>query len=785
MPTDDAAQPPLVPEAPPRRVGLIIAIHRNVDDIGPCLASVFADADAHSQIGLTVVVVDDASVDAGPDLVADRFPRADLLRLPDNLGFAGANNAGYDRLTALVPNLEYVALLNADTVVRPGWLAALLAFLDAHPDAGAAQPKILLHDEPHLINTVGNRLHYLGFGMMTAYREPDDGRFDTPREIGFPSGCAVLLRAGWLAEHGLFDPAFGMYLEDADLGLRLHATGHPPWYCSAAAVLHRYTPDAPTKAYRQLERNRYLILLTYWRWRLLVAVSPMLLLMDAMQWVYVITIGQPLSRLRNLAWLLGPGRAVARRRRTQNLRVDPIQLVSRIDLPAGEPWLLRRLVNPGLEAYSRLAGLGREGVDGVAAFSGKAVASVTCRGGAMLLSLAAFLVASAVLGPDGFGRFSIALAWAMILAIGCSMGAGRLVIREVASGRPGFRQRALTVTLTMAAAVCISACLAATLGWRIADSLWLTLATAGFVPLMTLGLVTRSMLEGLGRPLMGFVPLAMLPAVAMLATACLVPPTGAPSTWALIMLLASMAGHAIAGAVLWWSGRETERPLTDREPGRLTWSTYIVMAAPFAAADLMMIVSARADLLLIGWMLDTEQAGIYALSSRAAELVGLPLQAVNAVVGAAVVRFAAKRQRADMETTLRRSARLAGATSSAMLLGLILCGRFGLSLAGEVYAQGYPTMIVLASAQVVSACVGSVGMALSLLGHERRVLATFAGSTLLNIGLNLALIPSLGLTGAAMATAISLLAWNLMLWHACWRKIGCNPAAIGPRSAAS
>ncbi|MEM9250775.1 MAG: glycosyltransferase family 2 protein [Planctomycetota bacterium] len=333
MPTDDAAQPPLVPEAAPRRVGLIIAIHRNADDIGPCLDSVFADADAHPEVELAVVVVDDASVDAGPDLVADRFPHADLLRLPGNLGFAGANNAGYDRLREVVPDLEYVALLNADTVVRAGWLAAVVAFLDDHPDAGAAQPKILLHDEPHLINTVGNRIHYLGFGMMTAYREPDDGRFDTPSEIGFPSGCAVLLRADWLAEHGLFDPAFGMYLEDADLGLRLHATNRPPWYCPAAAVLHRYTPNAPTKAYLRLEHNRFRLLGRHWSIRRLLIIGPMLVAMEIGQWLFAARLGAVADRLR-LTVRAAPILLRARRGRPDTpYAARASRLVSEIDLP--------------------------------------------------------------------------------------------------------------------------------------------------------------------------------------------------------------------------------------------------------------------------------------------------------------------------------------------------------------------------------------------------------------------------------------------------------------------
>ncbi|MEO0588425.1 MAG: glycosyltransferase family 2 protein [Planctomycetota bacterium] len=339
-----------------RHVGLVIGIYRNADDIGPCLKSVFADAAEHPGVELTVVVVDDASVDDGPAVVAERFPRAELLRLERNVGFAAANNAGVARLRELVPDVEFVMLLNADTVVRGGWLAELVAYLDQHPEAGAVQPKVVLHDEPGRINTVGNRVHYLGFGMMTGYGEEDDGRFDTAGEIGFASGCAVMARAELIDEAGPFDPKFGMYLEDADLGLRLHALGRPPHYCPSAAVLHRYTPDAPTKAYFNLERNRWVLLLTYWPWALLLAVSPMLVLMEAMQIGYSIAIGRPLARLRVWASLLGSMRRTIARRRAAGHRVRAGQLVGQIDMPGGGPWVLRALVNPLMDGWWRLVG---------------------------------------------------------------------------------------------------------------------------------------------------------------------------------------------------------------------------------------------------------------------------------------------------------------------------------------------------------------------------------------------------------------------------------------------
>ncbi|NIV28389.1 MAG: glycosyltransferase, partial [Anaerolineae bacterium] len=70
--------------------------------------------------------------------MAQRYPQVDLIRNEDNLGFSAGNNVGLLRSSGNI-----LVLLNQDTVVQPGWLAALVAALDRHPDAGVAGCKVL------------------------------------------------------------------------------------------------------------------------------------------------------------------------------------------------------------------------------------------------------------------------------------------------------------------------------------------------------------------------------------------------------------------------------------------------------------------------------------------------------------------------------------------------------------------------------------------------------------------------------------------------------------------
>jgi GT2 family glycosyltransferase len=185
-------------------------------------------------VHLEVIVVDGASSDGSPELVAERFPEVRLLRLPTNRGFAGNVNAG---LRAAGGPL--LALLNNDAEADPDWISALVAALQAQATAGACASKILEFEQRGTIAAAGDLLHRDGLASQRGNGQPDDGRFDQPGEVFAASGGAVVYRRAMLEDVGLFDEAFFAYLEDVDLGLRARLRGWGCRYEPAARVYHR------------------------------------------------------------------------------------------------------------------------------------------------------------------------------------------------------------------------------------------------------------------------------------------------------------------------------------------------------------------------------------------------------------------------------------------------------------------------------------------------------------------------------------------------------------------
>jgi GT2 family glycosyltransferase len=212
------------------------------------------------------IVVDNGSTDGSVAWLKERWGAAvSTVPLPSNLGFAGGNNAGIR-----IARGKYVVLLNNDTAVDPGWLAALAEAVRRHSDAGMFTPKILNYYRRNEIDNTGLIIYPDGLARGRHRLERDDGRFDAEGEALVPSGCAGVYSEKMLDEVGLLDDAFFAYGEDVDLGLRARWAGWTCYYVPTAVVYHKYSATtgaySPRKAFL-VERNRFRILMKNFSWR--------------------------------------------------------------------------------------------------------------------------------------------------------------------------------------------------------------------------------------------------------------------------------------------------------------------------------------------------------------------------------------------------------------------------------------------------------------------------------------------------------------------------------------
>jgi GT2 family glycosyltransferase len=212
------------------KASVIVLSWNGIAYLEACLKAVLCQDYAN----FDVIVVDNGSVDGSPGLVAERFPQVQLIRNERNLGFAGGNNAALRATEA-----EILALLNQDTEVQPGWLAALVHGLETLPDAGIAGSKILDMDGRTLQHAGGYVQHPWALGQHFGHGQQDRGQYDDPRQVEFVTGAAMAFKRQVLSDIGELDEDFYPgYFEDVDFCYRARSAGYAVWYTPEAIVHH-------------------------------------------------------------------------------------------------------------------------------------------------------------------------------------------------------------------------------------------------------------------------------------------------------------------------------------------------------------------------------------------------------------------------------------------------------------------------------------------------------------------------------------------------------------------
>lgn len=207
------------------------------------------------------------------------LPKVTLIANSKNLGFAAGNNIGIKY--AIDNGFDYVFLHNNDAFVAANFLEPLIETMEADKSVGAAQSLLLLHPDTELINSAGNAMHYLGFGYCWGYRQKfADSDLPAVKEIGYASGAALLMRADLLKQFGALDEDFFLYHEDLEYSYRLKAAGYKIALVSQSLVYHKYQFGRSITKYFWMERNRYGVMLEFFKWPTLLLLLPMALLLE-------------------------------------------------------------------------------------------------------------------------------------------------------------------------------------------------------------------------------------------------------------------------------------------------------------------------------------------------------------------------------------------------------------------------------------------------------------------------------------------------------------------------
>jgi GT2 family glycosyltransferase len=221
-----------------------IVVSWNVCDLlRRCLRSLTNETTTHHR--REIIVVDCASADGSAEMVRREFGGVQLVVSPENLGYAGGNNAG-----AALASGRYLMILNPDTELVGDAVGLLADYLDEHPEAGAAGPQLRYADGglqpsrrrfPTLATAFweSTLLHqWFPINRIARHYHMADRPPTAAQPVDWLVGAALMIRRTAWEQVGQFDESFFMYFEELDWCRRCRDAGWQIHYVPEAQIIH-------------------------------------------------------------------------------------------------------------------------------------------------------------------------------------------------------------------------------------------------------------------------------------------------------------------------------------------------------------------------------------------------------------------------------------------------------------------------------------------------------------------------------------------------------------------
>jgi len=216
----------------PLVVCVILNSNRRHDTLA-CLASL-AQSD---YLTMKTIVLDNQSTDGSVDNIQDQFPDVSIIRLRDNLGYAGNNNIGVEE--ALTIGADWIFVLNEDVIVDRDCIRRLVEVGESDPRIGIVGPMVYHFDQKDVIQSAGGMIGKYWQSIHLGQNEPHRGQFSEPHEVEWISGCAILVRRTAIVQAGMLDSDYFIYWEETEWCIRINRAGWRIVHIPQAKLWHK------------------------------------------------------------------------------------------------------------------------------------------------------------------------------------------------------------------------------------------------------------------------------------------------------------------------------------------------------------------------------------------------------------------------------------------------------------------------------------------------------------------------------------------------------------------
>ena len=245
------------------------------------IQSLFALASQKEALGGgRVIVIDNCSGDGSYEKISstvrseDWSSWVDVILMSHNGGFAFGNNVGFSQALSSPSNVDYLMLLNPDSLARQGSIEKLVTFMNEHPDVGIAGSRLENQDggiecSAHTFHSpLSELLEGARYGLLTrllSKYEVTPPLCNKAHVCDWVSGSSMIVRRKVIEDIGAMDEGYFLYFEEVDFFFRAAHAGWQTWYVPEAIVMHiegASTGIKSTKrrpAYWYNSRRRYFV----------------------------------------------------------------------------------------------------------------------------------------------------------------------------------------------------------------------------------------------------------------------------------------------------------------------------------------------------------------------------------------------------------------------------------------------------------------------------------------------------------------------------------------------
>ena len=184
-----------------------------------------------------ILVIDNGSTDNSVELLRKQCTDIEILENKKNLGFAEGNNRGIDY--AISKGVDYILLLNNDTICDKDFLNRLVSLAETDKKIGIAGPKIYYYGSKRIWFAGGKVIFPIANTFHIGHRLKDRKKFTGVIEEDYQTGCAILIKRQVVERLGNLDSVYRMYFEDVDYCMRARKTGYKVICIQNAYIWHK------------------------------------------------------------------------------------------------------------------------------------------------------------------------------------------------------------------------------------------------------------------------------------------------------------------------------------------------------------------------------------------------------------------------------------------------------------------------------------------------------------------------------------------------------------------